>query len=128
MGAFEIFNVGHNFAGELLVVADCAAAEQVRIDQGVQAFAIIHSPVDGRMFPETIRVRAGLSVLLYHFSVRGEHLVSIESLLPEPISVKLNEIVLMQFMPEQVGEYAILHVDDDLAGLLVVSESVCEDE
>ena len=127
VGAFEIFNVGHNFSGELLVADNCANAEQLRIDQGVQAFAIIHSPVDGRIYPHTITVRAGLPVTLYHFSVRGEHLVSVESLVPEPISVSLNDIAPMQFTPEQIGEYAILHADDDLAGLLVVSESVCPD-
>ncbi len=126
-GAFEIFNVGHNFSGELLVADNCADTEQLRIDQGVQAFAIIHSPVDGRIFPNTITVRAGLPVTLYHFSVRGENLVSIESLVPEPIRVGLNDIAQMQFTPEQVGEYAILHADDDLVSLLVVRESACPD-
>lgn len=126
-GAFEIFNVGHSFSGELLVADNCADAEQLRIDQGVQAFAIIHSPVDGRIFPHTITVKVGLPVTLYHFSVRGVHRVSIESLAPVPIGVGLNDIAQMQFTPEQVGEYAILHADGDLAGLLVVSESACPD-
>jgi len=126
-GAFEIFNVGHNFSGELLVASNCAEAEQLRMDQGVQAFAIIHSPADGRIFPDTITVKVGLPVTLYHFSITGVHQVSVETLAPFPIGVGLNEIAQMQFTPEQVGEYAILHADDDLAGLLVVSESACPD-
>ncbi|MCH7586627.1 MAG: hypothetical protein IIC78_01120 [Chloroflexi bacterium] len=126
-GTFEIVNVGHRFSGKLLVAANCADAEQIRINQGGQAFAIIHSPVDGRLFPDTITVRVGLPVTLYNFSVGGEHLVSVELLVPDPIIVRPNSITQMQFTPEQVGEYAIIHADDDLAGLLVVRESACPD-
>ena len=125
VGVFEIFNVGHNFSGDLIVADNCLDAEQLRIDQGVQAFAIIHSSVDGRLFPDTITVRVGLPVTLYHFSVSGEHLVSVDSLVPEPIRVRPNSIPQMEFTPEQVGEYPIIHANDDLVGLLVVKESAC---
>ena len=125
VGTFEIFNIGHNFSGQMLVAADCAEAERLRMEQGFQAFALIHSPADGRLFPDTITVRVGLPVLLSHLSVGGEHQVTVETLAPEPVSVGARDIVHMEFTPDQVGEFAIRHADDELAGRLLVRESAC---
>lgn len=126
-GEFQVFNVGHNFAGSLIVAADCAEAQRLRTEQGVQAFALIHSPADGRLFPDIITVRLGLPVRLYHMSVSGDHQVSVEALAAEAISVGPRGIAQMDFTPEQAGEFAIRHSDDALAGRLVARKSACPD-
>lgn len=124
-GTFEIFNIGHNFAGRLLVAADCAEVDRLRSEQGVQAFALIHSPADGRLFPDRITVRLGLPVRLYHLSVSGDHEVSVETLAAQATIVRQNKIAQTEFTPTQVGEFAIRHADDALSGRLVVRESLC---
>lgn len=126
-GTFEIFNVGHNFSGKMIVAADCAEADRLRTEQGAQAIALIHSPADSRLFPDPITVRPGLPVRLYNLSVSGDHQVSVEALAPEPIAVGPRSIAQMEFTPQQVGEFAIRHTDDALTGRLVVRESACPD-
>lgn len=124
-GTFEIFNLGHNFSGRIIVAADCAEVERLHSEQGVQAFAIIHSPADGRLFPERLTVRIGLPVRLYHLSVSGDHEVSVEALATQATIVRQNKIAQTEFTPSQVGEFAIHHADDALAGRLMVRESAC---
>lgn len=124
-GEFEVSNVGHGFGAGLIVAADCADLDRMQNEQGFQAFAVIHSPADGLLFPQTITVRLGLPVRLYHISVSGDHRVSIEALVPEAISVDSKAIAPMEFNPTEVGEFAILHMDDALTGRLVVEETPC---
>ena len=124
-GEFQVSNVGHNFGAGLMVAADCADMDRLHNEQGFQAFAVIHSPADGLLFPQTITVRLGLPVRLYHISVSGDHRVSIETLAPEAISVDPRVISQMEFNPTEVGEFAIHHLDDSLTGRLVVEETPC---
>ncbi|MEE9216735.1 MAG: hypothetical protein V3U32_04795, partial [Anaerolineales bacterium] len=124
-GEFEVSNVGHGFGADLIVAEDCADMDRMHNEQGFQAFAVIHSLADGLLFPQTITVRLGLPVRLYHISVSGDHRVSIETLAPEAISVDPSAIAQMEFNPTEVGEFAIRHLDDELTGRLVVQETPC---
>jgi len=124
-GEFQVSNVGHGFGAGLMVAADCADVDRLHNEQGFQAFAVIHSPTDGLLYPQTITVRLGLPVRLYHISVGGDHRVSIETLAPEAISVNPSAISKMEFNPTEVGEFAIRHLDDELTGRLIVQEAPC---
>ncbi|MCZ6529699.1 MAG: hypothetical protein O6949_05110 [Chloroflexi bacterium] len=124
-GEFQVSNVGHGFGAGLMVATDCTDVERLHNEQGFQAFAVIHSPADGLLYPQTITVRLGLPVRLYHISVSGDHRVSIETLVPEAMSVDSKAIALMEFNPSEVGEFAIRHLDDELTGHLVVEETPC---
>jgi hypothetical protein len=124
-GEFQVSNVGHSFGAGLMVAADCAEVDRLHNEQGFQAFSVIHSPADGLLFPQTITVRLGLPVRLYHLSVSGDHRVSIETLVPEAVSVGPKAIAQMEFNPTEVGEFTIRHSDDALIGRLVVQETLC---
>ena len=124
-GEFQVSNVGHNFGAGLTVAADCVDMDRLHAEQGFQAFAVIHSPADGLLFPQTITVRLGLPVRLYHISVSGDHQVNIETLAPEAISVDPRAISQMEFNPSEVGEFAIRHLGDALTGRVVVEETPC---
>ena len=108
-----------------MVAADCADMDRLHAEQGFQAFAVIHSPADGLLFPQTVIVKLGVPVRLYHISVRGDHRVNIEGLAPEAINVDPRAFSQMEFTPAEVGEFAIRHLDDTLLGRVVVEEAPC---
>jgi len=124
-GEFQVSNVGHNFGAGLTVAADCVDLDRLHAEQGFQAYAVIHSPADGLLFPQTVTVKLGLPVRLYHISVSGDHRVNIVGLAPEAINVDPRAFSQMEFNPTEVGEFAIRHLDDALVGQVVVEEAPC---
>ena len=90
-----------------------------------QKLALINRGRISFLFPQTVTVKLGLSVRLYHISVSGDHRVNIEGLAPEAINVDPRAFSQMEFNPTEVGEFAIRHLDDALVGQVVVEEAPC---
>ncbi len=99
----------------------------------VQAVALIHSPAEGRLFPEVLVVQTGLPVRLYNLAtsavlsagLRGEHQVTIEPFVTQATPVEAKKITVMEFTPNQAGEFAIRSQGEAPIGRLVVRDSLC---
>lgn len=126
-GEFEILNLGHGFTGKLIVAESEAAAKQLRAAQAVQQVALIHSLPDGQTFPGTIVVELGPVVQIANTALSEQHWVSLAPWVDAPDStesgnVKLGEITLFEFAPEQSGEFDIHHTIHGFAGKLIVAD------
>lgn len=97
----------------------------------VQEAALIHS--EGGAFPGILTVRRGERVRLFHTALEGKHDPVVISRDPdgkepvfgvEPFRVEAGQITVIEFTPDQVGEFFITHRrhGHDVVSRLVVKE------
>ena len=121
VGEFKIRNVGHNFDAALIVVATKEEVHQYIADRGVQIYALIHSIDDFRIFPDRLVMQEGVPVTVHNISLIAEHKVSFGPFhRPEDINIKPKEITMINFTPEEPGEYKIQHELHGFSGELIV--------
>ena len=122
-GEFKIRNVGHNFEATLVVVETVEEANRLKLERGKQMFSIIHSVDEFRMFPDRLVLKEGIPARIHNISLIAEHQVSFKPFhTPEGFNVRPREINIVEFTPDQTGEFAIFHELHLFEGTLVVEE------
>lgn len=126
-GTYQIENIGHGFTGDVVIVSDSAAADEMVVELGQQAVSLIHSNAQGQIFPSTIRVIKDVPLTIYNISLDDEHWVSIESFVAAPDTsdqgnVRPREVTTFEFTPSDTGTYVIQHTLHGFTGTLIVEE------
>ena len=123
LGEFKIRNVGHNFEATLVVVETLDQANARIAERGRQMYSLIHSVDDFRIFPNTLVLQRGIPARIHNISLIAEHQVSFKPFDdPEDINVRPREINLIDFTPDQTGNFTIRHELHGFTGELVVEE------
>lgn len=88
----------------------------------VQEISIIENYAATKFFPQNIVVLKDIPVKLYLTRLHREHVnrFTIQPFLDSSEVILPGEIGLMEFLPDQVGEFEIRNVGHDLAAILVV--------
>ena len=122
-GEFKITNAGHGWEGDLVAVDTAEEAKIFRREREVQEFTLLHSLDEFRIVPDRLVVQKGVPVKIYNIAMKFEHRVSIEPFyVPEDINVKPRFNTTIEFTPDEVGEFTILHEIHGIMGTLVVEE------
>ena len=92
----------------------------------LQEFAIIENYAATRFFPKTIEVVKDVPVKLYPTKLHREHVnqFAIEPFYRSNNVILPGEIGLIEFVPDQVGEFKIRNVGHGFEATLVVVETV----
>jgi len=90
----------------------------------VQEYALIQRLYD-RYFPDPLIVTQGIPVKLYITTIAREHvnMISIMPFVPETGLVLPGKITLVEFTPQEAGEFEILNLGHGFTGKLIVAES-----
>jgi len=92
--------------------------------KSVQEYALIQRLYD-RYFPDPLIVTQGVPVKLYVTTIAREHVnkISILPFVSETDLVLPGKITLVQFTPQEAGEFEILNLGHGFTGKLIVAES-----
>ena len=121
VGSFKIRNVGHGFDADLVVVETTEEARRLVAERGKQMYSLIHSIDDFRIFPNHLVLQEGIPARIHNISLVGEHQVSFGPFEdPDDINVKPREISIVEFTPEDPGEFTITHELHGFTGELIV--------
>ena len=124
-GTFQIINLGHQFSGDILILEDSLAVDQMLRDNNQQSVALIHSNAQSRIYPAVIRVLKDIPLTIYNMSLDNDHWVSIEPWITAPAStstgnVRPRNVTTFEFTPDDTGRYDILHTVHGFTGTLIV--------
>ena len=122
-GEFKIRNVGHNFDATLVVVATAEEERQRTQERPRQMYSLIHSIDDFRIFPSRLAIYQGVPARIHNISLVGEHRVSFKPFHdPADINVRPREVDIIDFTPDQGGQFTIQHEIHGFTGELIVEE------
>ncbi len=98
--------------------------EPVTPTKSVQEYALIQRLYD-RYFPDPLIVTQGVPVKLYVTTIAREHVnkISILPFVSETDLILPGKITLVQFTPQQAGEFEILNLGHGFTGKLIVAKS-----
>ena len=120
-GEFKIRNVGHNFEATLVVVVTEEERKEYIAARGKQMYALIHSVDEFQIFPSNLVIQEGIPTTIFNIGILAEHRVSFEPFhTPDNLNVKPREISRIEFTPEQIGEFTIVHELHGFTGQLIV--------
>ena len=120
-GEFKMYNVGHGYQGDFIVVDTVDEARNRIAEQGVQEFTLIHDLEGGRIFPSRIVAQKGVLVRIFNTSLKGDERVSIEPFyMPEGVNISERTITTFEFTPDGVGEFIIRYDNHEVTATLVV--------
>ncbi len=123
VGEFKIRNVGHNFVATLVVVENMEEARKRIAERGIQMHSLIHSIDDFRIFPSRLAIYQGVPARIHNISLVGEHRVSFKPFHdPADINVRPREVNIIDFTPDQGGQFTIQHEIHGFTGELIVEE------
>ena len=136
---FRIRNLGHGFTGDIIIVADLLAVDQIQIANGLQSVSLIHSSAQSSIYPATIRVLKDIPLTIYNISLDTDHWVSIEPWITAPASTSpanvmrrppppaATPVTTFDFTPTDTGHYDIRHTVHGFAGTLIVEAPLTTD-
>ena len=123
VGEFKIRNVGHNFEADLVVVEIVEEAKRLISERGRQMYSLIHSVDDFQIFPQSLVLQQGIPARVHNISLIAEHQVSFKPYHdPEGINVRPREVTIIDFTPEEPGQFTIRHELHGFTGDLIVDE------
>ena len=131
-GTFQIVNIGHGFSGDIIIVEDSPAADQILIANGQQHVSLIHSNAQSKIYPPTIRALKDIPVTIFNISLDDDHWVSIEPWIMAPANtspgnVRPGAVTTFEFTPNDTGRYVIHHNVHGFNGTLIVESQVTTD-
>ena len=102
--------------------------EPTRQDPAFQEFAIIENYAATRFFPGEIVVLKGIPVKLYLTRLHREHVnkFAISPFFSSSAVILPGEVGLMEFLPDELGEFKIRNVGHNFEATLVVLETMAD--
>ena len=99
--------------------------EAMTHDDEVQELAIIENYAATRFFPQWMVVRQGVPVRMYLTRLHREHVnrFSIQPFYESSAVILPGEIGIIEFLPDQIGEFKIRNVGHNFEATLVVVET-----
>jgi hypothetical protein len=84
-------------------------------------YSLIHSVDEFQIFPSRLVLQEGIPARIHNISLVTEHRVSFKPFDdPLDINVRPREITLIDFTPEETGQYTIRHEIHGFTGDLIV--------
>lgn len=121
VGEFKIRNVGHSFGADLVVVETPEEARLRIAERGRQMYSLIHSVDEFRIFPGRLVLQEGIPATIHNISLIAEHRVSFRPFDdPSDINVRPRVVTLIEFTPDETGQFTIKHENHGFTGDLIV--------
>ena len=117
-GEYTILNLGHGFTGTLFVMETAEEVAQKRREQGFQEFSLLYGTES--LYPQEIFVQRNVPLKLYNIGLREDHTVSFEPFLETAKTITANDVTIVEFVPNRLGDFTIHDQTYDITARLVV--------